>query len=51
MNSKSVSMSIRSGRTETDREINGKGELKKETVKVFEVFPIAASRAGDEVDQ
>lgn len=26
---------------ETDREINSKGELKKETVKVFEVFPIA----------
>jgi hypothetical protein len=26
---------------EIDREINSKGELKKETVKVFEVFPIA----------
>lgn len=26
---------------ETAREINGKGELKKETVKVYEVFPIA----------
>ncbi len=26
---------------ETDREITGKGELKKETVKVYEVFPIA----------
>jgi len=26
---------------ETDREINSKGELKKETVKVSEVFPIA----------
>ncbi len=26
---------------ETDREINNKGELKKETSKVFEVFPIA----------
>lgn len=26
---------------ETDREINGQGEVKKETVKVFEVFPIA----------
>jgi len=26
---------------ETDREINNKGELKKETVKVFEVFPLA----------
>jgi uncharacterized membrane protein len=26
---------------ETDREINIKGEVKKETVKVFEVFPIA----------
>lgn len=26
---------------ETDREINGKGEVTKETVKVFEVFPIA----------
>ncbi len=25
---------------ETDREINGKGEVKKETVKVFEVFPL-----------
>ena len=25
---------------ETDREINGKGEIKKETVKVFEVFPL-----------
>ncbi|HEY6122939.1 MAG TPA: hypothetical protein VIV66_23495 [Pyrinomonadaceae bacterium] len=26
---------------ETDREINSKGEVKKETVKVYEVFPIA----------
>ena len=26
---------------ETDREINSKGEVKKETVRVFEVFPIA----------
>ncbi|HEY8184803.1 MAG TPA: hypothetical protein VIF64_01975 [Pyrinomonadaceae bacterium] len=26
---------------ETDREINSKGEVKKETVKVFEVFPVA----------
>lgn len=26
---------------ETDREINSKGELKKESVKVYEVFPIA----------
>jgi hypothetical protein len=26
--------------TETDREINDKGELKKETVKVYEVFPL-----------
>jgi hypothetical protein len=26
---------------ETDREINSKGELKKETVKVYEVFPVA----------
>jgi hypothetical protein len=26
---------------ETDREINSKGEVKKETVKLFEVFPIA----------
>jgi hypothetical protein len=26
---------------ETDREITGKGEIKKETVKVFEVFPVA----------
>jgi hypothetical protein len=26
---------------ETDREINSKGEIKKEAVKVFEVFPIA----------
>ena len=26
--------------TETDREINSKGELKKETVKVYEVFPL-----------
>ncbi|HAF15711.1 MAG TPA: hypothetical protein DHU55_08645 [Blastocatellia bacterium] len=26
---------------ETDREISGKGEVKKETVKVYEVFPIA----------
>jgi hypothetical protein len=25
---------------ETDREINGKGELKKETVKVYEVYPL-----------
>ncbi|MEN3328089.1 MAG: hypothetical protein V7638_2896 [Acidobacteriota bacterium] len=26
--------------TETDREINDKGELKKETVKVYEVYPL-----------
>ncbi len=26
--------------TETDREINNKGELKKETVKVYEVYPL-----------
>ena len=26
--------------TETDRSIDGKGQLKKETVKVFEVFPL-----------
>jgi hypothetical protein len=26
--------------TETDRELNGKGELKKQTVKVYEVFPL-----------
>jgi hypothetical protein len=26
---------------ETEREINGRGEIKKETVKVYEVFPIA----------
>jgi hypothetical protein len=26
--------------TETDREINGKGEIKKETVKVYEVYPL-----------
>ena len=26
---------------ETGREINSKGEVKKETVKVYEVFPIA----------
>lgn len=26
--------------TEIDREINGKGELKKETVKVYEVYPL-----------
>ena len=26
--------------TETDREINGKGELKKETVKVYEIYPL-----------
>lgn len=26
--------------TETDREINNKGELKKQTVKVYEVFPL-----------
>ena len=26
--------------TETDREINSKGELKKQTVKVFEVYPL-----------
>ncbi|HZE69015.1 MAG TPA: hypothetical protein VE135_05735 [Pyrinomonadaceae bacterium] len=26
---------------ETDREINGKGEVKKETVKVYEIFPVA----------
>ena len=25
---------------ETDREINGKGELKKETVKIYEVYPL-----------
>jgi hypothetical protein len=29
---------------ETDREINSKGELKKETVKVYEVFPLANRR-------
>ena len=27
--------------TETDREINSKGELKKETTKVYEVYPLA----------
>ena len=27
--------------TETDREINSKGELKKQTVKVYEVYPLA----------
>jgi len=26
--------------TETDREINGKGELKKQTVKVYEIYPL-----------
>jgi hypothetical protein len=26
--------------TETDREINSKGELKKETIKVYEVYPL-----------
>ena len=26
---------------ETDREITGKGDIKKETVKVFEIFPLA----------
>ena len=26
---------------ETDRELNGKGELKKEKTKVYEVFPVA----------
>ncbi len=26
--------------TETDREINNKGELKKETIKVYEVYPL-----------
>jgi hypothetical protein len=26
--------------TETDREINSKGELKKQTVKIYEVFPL-----------
>jgi len=26
--------------TETDRELNGKGELKKQTVKVYEVYPL-----------
>ena len=26
---------------ETDREINGKGEIKKETTRVYEVFPVA----------
>ena len=26
--------------TETDREINGKGELKKETIKIYEVYPL-----------
>jgi hypothetical protein len=30
---------------ETEREINGRGEVKKETIKVFEVFPIAHRRA------
>jgi hypothetical protein len=29
---------------EIDREINGKGELKKETVKVYEVYPVANRR-------
>jgi len=26
--------------TETDREINGKGEVKKQTIKVYEVYPL-----------
>src|SRR6185295_3908365 len=26
--------------TETDREINSKGELKKQTIKVYEVYPV-----------
>ena len=26
--------------TETDRELSGKGELKKQTIKVFEVYPL-----------
>jgi hypothetical protein len=30
--------------TETDREINSKGELKKQTVKVFEVYPLPNRR-------
>lgn len=30
---------------ETEREINGRGEVKKETVKVYEVFPIANREA------
>lgn len=30
---------------ETEREINGRGEITKETVKVFEVFPVANRRA------
>ena len=30
--------------TETDREINSKGELKKETVKVYEVYPLPNRR-------
>ncbi len=29
--------------TETDRELGGKGEVKKQTVKVYEVFPVANS--------
>ncbi len=28
---------------ETDREINSKGELKKEKTKIYEVFPVAQS--------
>lgn len=31
-------------RKETDREISAKGEVKKETVKVYEVFPVANRR-------
>lgn len=31
--------------TETDREINGKGELKKQTVKVYEVYPLPTREA------
>jgi hypothetical protein len=29
---------------ETDREISGKGEIKRETVKIYEVFPVANRR-------
>ena len=51
MNSRNAFTEYSFVQKETDREINSKGEVKKETVKVFEVFPIANRAAGNEIDQ